>query len=140
MAKNRNSRRLTKRFELWETTAVPDGFGGNTVSDILIASSWAEIKTANAKSNFRSTDNGITNATNQIIITTRLRNDLTYNSINQFIKYGGVKYIISNQPYNVSFDNMFIEIVATAQELNNPNAIAPILQDVFGATFDNTFN
>jgi head-tail adaptor len=120
------SRKLTKRFELWQTSNVSDGFGGVTVADQLISSSWCEIKTANASSKFRSTDNGITTATNQIIITTRKRNDLTYNNINQFIKYRGDKYIISNQPYENEFDNMFIEIVATKENLKNVEVITPI--------------
>lgn len=113
MAKKRNSRRFTKRFELWETTRVDDGFGGDLVDTKLIGTSWCEIKTANANSRYRSTDNGITSATNQIIITTRKRADLIYDSINQFIKYRGETYVFSNQPYELDFDNMFIEIVAT---------------------------
>jgi len=127
MAKSRNSRRLTKRFELWQTSGVSDGFGGEVSStDILISSSWCEIKTANATSRFRSTDFGITNTTNQIIITTRKRVDLTYNSINQFIKYRGESYVISSQPYEVDFDNIYVEILATKQDVDNVSELTPI--------------
>jgi hypothetical protein len=114
MARARGSRRFTKIFELWQTSEEEDGFGGFISSDdFQIGKSWCEIKTANASSKYRSTDNGITSNTNQIIITTRKRNDITYNSINQFIRYRGEFYTISNEPYEVAFDNMLIEIVAT---------------------------
>lgn len=117
MARAKGSRRFTKIFELWETLEDEDGFGGFIASeDRLIAKSWCEIKTANASSKYRSVDNGITNTTNQIIITTRKREDITYNSINQFIKYRDEIYVISNDPYEVEFDNMFIEIVATKED------------------------
>lgn len=119
-------RRLTKRFELWQTTSVSDGFGGAKISDELITSSWAEIKTANANSKFRSTSDGITNATNQIVIKTRKRNDLTYNNLNQYIKYNNEKYIVQNQPYNVGFDNMYIEIIAIKEELKNVDTLTPL--------------
>ena len=91
--RGRNSRKLSKRFELWQTSSVDDGFGGEISSyDILITSSWAEIKTMNAGKMNRSTDNGITSATNVIVIKTRKREDLTYNNINQYIKL--LKYIV----------------------------------------------
>ena len=84
------SRKLSKRIEIWQTSNVSDGFGGNTVAETLIASSWAEIITLNNTN--RSTDIGITSATNTIKIKLRKRKDITYNSINQYIKYRGFKY------------------------------------------------
>jgi len=132
------SRKLSKRIEIWQTSNVSDGFGGNTVAETLIARSWAEIITLNDTN--RSTDIGITSATNTIKIKLRKRNDLTYNSINQFIKYRGAKYIIKNQPFNVGFRDDTIEIIAVKEELKTVNDITPILIDVFDLTFDNTFN
>ena len=132
------SRKLSKRIEIWQTSNVSDGFGGNTVAETLIASSWAEIITLNNTN--RSTDIGITSATNTIKVRLRKRNDLTYNSINQYLKYRGFKYIIQNQPFNVGFKDEVIEILAVKEELKTVNEIAPILIDVFDLTFDNTFN
>jgi SPP1 family predicted phage head-tail adaptor len=131
-------RKLTKRVEIWQTSNVPNGFGGNSVSETLITSSWAEVITLNNTN--RSTDIGITSATNTIKIKLRKRNDITYNSINQFIKYRGYKYIIQNQPFNVGFRDEEIEIIAVKQEIKTVAEIAPILIDVFDLTFDNTFN
>ena len=132
------SRKLSKRIEIWQTSNVSDGFGGNTVAETLIARSWAEIITLNDTN--RSTDIGITIATNTIKIRLRKRNDLTYNSINQFIKYRGAKYIIKNQPFNVDFRDDTIEIIAVKKKINTVNEIEPILGGIFDLTFDNTFN
>ena len=132
------SRKLSKRIEIWQTSNVSDGFGGNTVAETLIASSWAEIITLNNTN--RSTDIGITSATNTIKVRLRKRNDITYNSVNQYLKYRGFKYIIQNQPFNVGFRDDVIEILAVKEELKTVNQMAPILMDVFDLTFDNTFN
>ena len=132
------SRKLSKRIEIWQTSNVSDGFGGNTVDGTLIASSWAEIITLNNTN--RSTDIGITSATNTIKVRLRKRKDLTYNSVNQYLKYRGFKYIIQNQPFNVGFRDDVIEILAVKEELKTANEIAPILVGVFDNTFDNTFN
>lgn len=126
MAKRRSSRRLSKIFELWQTTNVSDGFGGNLVEDTLITSSWGEIKSINSNSKYRKTEFGVTSANNVIVIKTRKRNDLTYNITNQFIKYLGIKYIISNQPNEIDYDNMYIEIIATKAANNNIVELSPI--------------
>tara|TARA_R110000787_G_scaffold10354_3_gene35217 strand:- start:259 stop:666 length:408 start_codon:yes stop_codon:yes gene_type:complete len=132
------SRKLSKRIEIWQTSNVSDGFGGNTVAETLITSSWAEIVTLNDTN--RSTDIGITSATNTIKVRLRKRNDITYNSINQYLKYRGFKYIIKNQPFNVGFKDDIIEILAVKEEIKTVNEISPI-QDffTFGQTFDITF-
>ena len=131
------SRKLSKRIEIWQTSNVADGFGGNTIAETLITSSWAEVTTLNNTN--RSTDIGITSATNTIKVRLRKRKDITYNGINQFIKYRGYKYIIQNQPFNVGFRDEVIEILAVKEELKTVNEIASFI-DVFGLTFDNTFN
>ena len=141
MTKRTTNRRFSKIFELWQTAFVFDGFSGEkSGEDVLITKSWAEIKTANATSRFRSTDNGITSNTNQIVITTRKRKDVAYNSINQFIVYRGEKYTISNQPYEIDFDNSYIEILATKNTVKSVTQIVPVGEDLFDLTFDNTFN
>jgi head-tail adaptor len=135
------SRKLSKRIEIWQTSNVSDGFGGNTVDETLITSSWAEIITLNDVN--RSTDIGITSATNSIKVRLRKRKDITYNSINQYLKYRGFKYIIKNQPFNVGFRDDAIEIIAVKEDLRSVSEITPIVPvsnaHTFGQTFDNTF-
>ncbi len=117
-------RKLTKRVEIWQTSNVPNGFGGNSNVPTLITSSWAEVITLNNTN--RSTDIGITSATNTIKVRLRKRKDITYNGINQFIKYRGYKYIIQNQPFNVGFRDEVIEIIAIKEGLRTVAEIAPI--------------
>ena len=135
------SRKLSKRIEIWQTSNVSDGFGGNTVAETLITSSWVEIITLNDVN--RSTDIGITSATNSIKVRLRKRKDITYNSINQYLKYRGFKYIIKNQPFNVGFRDDVIEIIAVKEDLRSVSEITPIVPvsnaHTFGQTFDNTF-
>ena len=135
------SRKLSKRIEIWQTSNVSDGFGGNTVDETLITSSWAEIITLNDVN--RSTDIGITSATNSIKVRLRKRKDITYNSINQYLKYRGFKYIIKNQPFNIGFRDDVIEIIAVKEDLRSVGEITPIVPvsnaHTFGQTFDNTF-
>lgn len=110
------ARGLNKRIEFYETTNVPDTFGGNTVSSALIATSWAKIETFNPGGrNSQTTDFGITNTQNAVIITTRKREDIDYTSINQYIMYRGNKYIISTAPTNINFEDSFIKFIATRQ-------------------------
>ena len=135
------SRKLSKRIEIWQTSNVSDGFGGNTVAETLITSSWVEIITLNDVN--RSTDIGITSATNSIKVRLRKRKDITYNSINQYLKYRGFKYIIKNQPFNVGFRDDVIEIIAVKEDLRSVSEITPIVPvsnaHTFGQTFDSTF-
>ena len=107
------SRNYTKRIEFYQTAAVADGYGGNTVSETLVATSWANIRTP--KDSQRLIDLGVTDPTDVIIITTRHRNDIDYNAINQFIKYRSVDYVVKNAPTNMGFMDVEVEIIATRQ-------------------------
>lgn len=112
------ARKYNKRVEIWETTDVADDYGGNTVTDELITKSWANISTANKYSN--KLDNiGITDPINTIIVKLRHRNDISYNAINKYLKYNGIKYIIQNNPTNVDLNNTEIEIIATREQVSS---------------------
>jgi hypothetical protein len=124
----RRSRQFTKRVEIWQTSNVADGFGGSEVTDELITSSWAKVETMGATGRFagRDTDLGITNTNQGVLFTFRKRNDITYNSINQYLKYRGAKYIINSFPDNVDFNDAYIEIVASREDLKDVSDISPI--------------
>lgn len=130
------ARGYNKKIEVWQTTIDADGYGGNGVTNTLISSSWCNIKTPNK--NYRSTDDGVTDTTNTLIVTLRKRNDLVYNSLNLYFVYRGVKYIISSEPVNVGFEDRDIQILITKESVLGVNDISPI--SVFDNTFDNTFS
>jgi len=123
------SRKLSKRVELWQTTNVSDGFGGNTVNETLITSSWASVKTMGVNSRYSkiNSSEGVGSSSNGIVIQTRRRNDITINNINQFIKYAGVKYTIQSMPIDVDFKHNLIEFIAVRQELKQVTEISPIV-------------
>ena len=111
------ARKYNKRVSFYQTTTVPDGYGGFTVSDSLIATSWCEIKTVsnNSRFNQRITNLGITDPNNAIIIQLRHRNDIDYSAINQYVLYRNVKYVIQNAPVNIDLEGVDIEIIATKE-------------------------
>jgi len=117
------ARDYTRRIDFYQTAAVADGYGGNTVSETLVATSWANIRTP--KDSQRLMDLGVTDPTNTIIITLRHRNDIDFNAVNQFIKYRSVKYVITNAPINLGFGDVEIEIIATRQALDSVEVLTP---------------
>ena len=117
------SRKYTKIVEFWQVTDTPDGYGGDLVSEEKIAKSWCNVKTP--KNTQRLTDIGITDVKDAIVIQLRHRNDISYNSINQFIKYNGVKYIIRSV-INVDLNDVDIEIIATREQTKDIEVISPI--------------
>ncbi len=122
------SRRFTKRVQIWQAESEPDGFGGNTIKDELITSSWAELKvlTNNRNASRNTTDFGISNTQLGVMVTLRKRNDINYNSINQYMMYNNEKYIISSFPTNVNFDNSLITFIAVKQDTKSVNVTPPI--------------
>ena len=120
---------FNKRIEIWQITDVSDGYGGNTVDDVLITSSWASIKTMGINSRYSkiSSSEGVGSSSSGIVIQTRRRNDITINNINQFIVYSGVKYTIQSMPIDVDFKHNLIEFIAVRQELKQVTEISPIV-------------
>ena len=127
------ARKYTKKIQVWQTTKVSDGFGGNGVTNELITSTWCEIITLDKL--YRNTDFGVTDTANTIVIRLRKRNDLTYNSLNQFFKYRGEKYLLQGTPINVGFEDREIQITLTRESVKGANDITPIGGDVFPYTF-----
>ncbi len=123
--RNRQSR---KRIEIYQTTTTVNEFGGRSTSDELITSSWANLTTlTNSRKYMSSSQNlGINDVSNTIVVKLRKRNDITYNAINQYIKYNGFRYNIITNPIDVDFNNSYIEFLATKQIANKVDVIAPI--------------
>lgn len=117
------ARKYTKRIDFYQVTETADGYGGYTVSEELITSSWCNIKTPSNTQ--RLTDIGITDVLNTIVITLRYRNDINYNAINQFIKYNGLKYVIKGV-VNKDLEGVEVEIIATREQTDSVSELDPI--------------
>ena len=119
------ARKYNKQIEFWQTTKVSDGFSGNVVTTELVAKSFCKIITNTNIYNDKQF--GLSETTNRIVIQLRKRNDITYNSKNQFVKYRGDNYIISSEPVNVGFEDREIQITLTKESPLSYSNIAPIV-------------
>lgn len=119
------ARKYNKQIEIWQTTKVSDGFGGNTVTTELIAKSFCKIITNN--NIYQNKEFGLSETTNRIVVQLRKRNDITYNSKNQFVMYRGDKYIISSEPVNIGFEDREIQITLTKESPLSYSNITPIV-------------
>ena len=114
------SRKFRKRINIYEISNVADGFGGNTVSQTLLGTSWADIRTLDRNTDL--TQFGISSTQLAVEITVRKRSDLTYSSHSQYIEYKEEKYTIVSFPTDVNFDGAYIKFVAVKQQnKSNPN-------------------
>ncbi len=99
-------RKYTKSIEVWKTTTVADGYGGNVVTTELDYSIWANVTTKNSS---RLNENGQNDNLVQTIFTVRNRVNLDLTIKYNFIKYNDVIYNIDSI-LNIDLDNIDIEI------------------------------
>ena len=121
------ARSFQKRVELWQTEEYADEISGYLNKDILITTVWAKVSTLDKNRRFSSTtaDLGVEDRSNTIVVEFRKRADITYNPINQFLKYRGFKYNIQAQPTNTDFDNSYIVIIATREANKEVTELTP---------------
>jgi SPP1 family predicted phage head-tail adaptor len=103
------ARKYDRIIEMWITTTVSDGFGGNTVTTTLDYTLWANVTTNNAS---RTNENGQNDNFVQVVFTVRNNPNLNISIKDNFIKYNNVIYNIDSV-LNIDLDNIDIEIQAT---------------------------
>ncbi len=119
------SRQLRKKIEVWQTSSVPDGFGGNTVSTVMVSTQWANISTIQAgrvnnfekvvTGEFSSTGFGIIDESRTILVTVR-KGIVDYDVDTMFIKYRNKIYTINFAPININFIDNMIMFAATEEQ------------------------
>ena len=102
------SRQYTRKIAIYKTTDVPDGFGGNTVSDVLIGSYWAEVKQNSA---FKDNSIGNSQIKNNFTFKIRTNANLENDIDNLSIIYNGKKYVVNDFRYD---DELFRFVTITA--------------------------
>ena len=102
------SRQYTRKIAIYKTTDVSDGYGGNTVSDVLIGSYWAEVKQNSA---FRDNSIGKSDIKNNYSFKIRANDDLNPDINNLSIVYRGDKYVVNDIRYD---DELFRFVNITA--------------------------
>jgi head-tail adaptor len=103
------SRKYDRIIEMWITTTVSDGFGGNTVTTALDYTLWANVTTNNAS---RTNENGQNDNFVQVVFTVRNNPNLNISIKDNFIVYNSVIYNIDSV-LNIDLDNIDIQIQAT---------------------------
>lgn len=106
----RPSRRYSKRVQVWSYIANPDGFGGNTTSDTLEGTVWAEIRTIPLD---KLNEFGLDQNQKNIRIFVRKNADIDYHQSNLFVKFGGIDYTIT-QVTEIDLDGVEFELLASA--------------------------
>lgn len=134
-----NSRDYNKRVEIWVTSAVPDGFGGNKVTSRLLTNSWAKLETVDLFSqNVLNTNYGLNDSANSLKVTVRKRNDLIYDLQRIYLIYRGQKYIIKSFPTNTNFEDNTITFIVTKEP--NKQIQQPLEDGFFNYTLNFTLS
>jgi len=108
-----SARQFNKRIEVWQTVAVADGSGGNTVSENIITTTWAKLETLDSA---QITTLGLDYTKSSLWVTVRKRKDLIYNSKTIYIKYKGNKYTITSYPTDEDFISATISFIAQIEK------------------------
>jgi SPP1 family predicted phage head-tail adaptor len=102
------SRQYTRKIAIYKTNNVSDGYGGNTVTDVLIGSYWAEVK---QNSSFKDNSIGKSDIENNYSFKIRANDNLTPDIDNLSIVYRGNKYVVNDIRYDDELFR-FVNIIA----------------------------
>lgn len=102
------ARKYAKRIEIYKTTTLSDGYGGNTSAAAFVMTAWAEVK---QNSSFR--DNTVGNNEMNKTFTFKFRANplITPESVNISITYKGQRYNANDITYEDE-NFRFIKIIA----------------------------
>lgn len=103
------ARKYDRIIEMWVTSNVGDGYGGNTVTTELDYTLWANVTTNNSS---RTNENGQNDNFIQLVFTVRNNPNLNISIKDNFIVYNDFTYNIDSV-LNIDLDNIDIEIQAT---------------------------
>ena len=112
------AREFNKRIEIWQTVATDDGFGGQTIGDNIITTTWAKLETVGSTSTVAL---GLDFTQSNILVSVRKRKDLEYSSKTLYIKYRGAKYTINTFPLNENFVDNVITFIMVKEKPQSSN-------------------
>lgn len=102
-------RRYTDRIEVWQGTAVSDGYGGNDIQEAQIGRAWAEIKTIRRD---RLQEYGLDITKLSVKLVMRSRVDIDYNAPGIFFKFKGSRWSPTSIT-DLDLEGQTIEIICT---------------------------
>ena len=108
------ARALKKRIGIYQITDADDGYGGKTVTNALLLTTWASIKTLKGLQAY--VDLGLDYTKLNVQVTVRKQNYLDYNSTTLFFKYRGDNYTIKTFPVNTDFNDAFVTFIGVKEK------------------------
>lgn len=107
------ARKLNRRIEIYSVTSVPDGYGGNVITEQLVTKSWCSAKNVSVD---RVVALGLNESRNVIEVRLRNRDNINYSVKNHFLRYRGSDFnILRIDPVN--FENVEVIITAASKDL-----------------------
>ena len=125
------ARKYINRLEVWQRTAINDGYGGNTQGETKLGDSWANITSLSIKN---LTDYGLDIDKKAITIKLRYRTDIDYTATSIFFKYKGIEWIPETIT-DTNLEGVEITILAYGYGAAVVSEPEPLIE-----TFDNTFD
>lgn len=98
------SRKYNRKIEIFKTTTVADGYGGNTITNVSMGTFWSEVSQNSA---FKDNSLGKADIKNNWSFKIRANPVLLPDIDNLSITYHGNKYVVNDIRYN---DELFREI------------------------------
>jgi len=108
-----NARGFNKRIKIYQTRVVDDTYGGSTVTDNIITTTWAKLTTLEGT---KISDLGLDYTKGSMLVTVRKRADFNYNSKTIYITYNDDKYTIASFPTDKDFVHGTITFIAVKEK------------------------
>lgn len=103
--------RFKEQVQVWQKTASSDSFGGNTVSETQLGTSWAKVRSV-PRDKYQ--DYGLNTESQAIELYLRGRDDIDYFSQDVFFKYNGKNWFPSLVE-NFGFKDELIRVFADGE-------------------------
>lgn len=121
------AREYNKKISIYSSGAIPDGYGGSTITNFKLLDSFAKLETLD-KFKYRNIDFGDIDMANSLVVTMRYRSDFKLDYKNMFVMYRNQRYTISDRGFNNDFQNNYIQFLI----LNENKVVATsILFDIY---------
>lgn len=102
------ARQYSRKISIYTTTSIPDGFGGNVVSDVLVGSFWSEVK---QNSTYKDNANGVSELKGNYSFKIRAKANITPEMSDLSIVYQNKRFAVNDIRYD---DELFRFINITA--------------------------
>jgi len=104
----RSARRYSKRIQVWASVPTDDNYGGKTLTDGLVKTMWADVKTLDSS---RSIENGLDVSRPSVEVYMRKDPGVDWANETLFLKINSIDYRISRIE-EINLDGIEIRIIA----------------------------